>query len=158
MAGTTDSRASGFDATAFRDAIEFAQNMGIPEDTDQRIKFVFEEQVTYESSDKTDNTGTPYDLSADPAKVDSARSEVEVPVAFEFVARTSQGRDTPLGFILPSRIEAFILDTYIDDIKGADYALVNGQRYNISAWGPPQGLFEVTVYSVFLDANDQSEV
>lgn len=155
MAKSTDARASGFDAAAFRDAIEFTMSMAAPNAKAERLKFVIAAENTFSTADKTDPTGTPYDLTAKVEVVTEQQKEIEVPVAMEFESRSSQGRDTSLGYMQPSHAEVYILDTHYEKVKDADYALINGYRYDILNWNPPMGLFEVTIYSCLLEAQDQ---
>ena len=149
----TDPRAAGFDAAAVRDALTFAMRMGMPENEEERVKFVFKAQHTFAQQDPT---GNPYEWGATPVTTEGAYREVEVPVAMEFIGRTSQGRDTSMGYLLPSHVDVYILDTYIDDVKDADEVLIDGNTYKIVAWPPPLALFDMTVYPVTLEAVDES--
>jgi hypothetical protein len=149
----TDPRAAGFNSDVVRDALEFAMKMGMPDNAAERVKFIFKAQHTYANEDPT---GNPYEWSAPPTATISERREVEVPVAMEFISRTSQGRDTTMGHLLPSHVEIYILDTYIDDVRGADELMVDGNVYKITAWPPPHALFDFTLYPCLAEAVDES--
>lgn len=149
----TDPRAAGFDANAVRDAIGFAMQLGMPDNPTQRVKFIFEAKNNFTVEDPT---GNPYEWSATPSAEEQAYREVEVPVAMEFVSRSSQARDTSVGFLLPSHADIYIMDTHIDEVRGADYLMIDGNRYTIMAWYPPIGLFDFTLYPLAVEATDES--
>lgn len=148
-----DPRAAGFDAAAVRSGLELAMKMGAPEIESERVKFVFFPVTTFSQQDPV---GNPYEWTDTPATTVGEYREVEVPVAMEFIARASQARDTSMGYLLPSHIEVYIMDTYINDVRDADAVLIDGNRYTISAWPPPIGLFDFTLYPVILEAVDES--
>jgi hypothetical protein len=148
-----DARAAGFNADTVRDAIQFAMQLGMPDKTNERVKFVFEPVTTF---DRQDPAGNPYEWTAPPATTTGEYREVEVPVAMEFISRTSQGRDTTMGYLLPSHVEIYIMDIHIDEVKDANYVLIDDDRYQITAWPPPIGLFDFTLYPALLEAVDES--
>jgi hypothetical protein len=47
-----------------------------------------------------------------------------------------------------------LLDVDYDIIKDADYATIGNTTYDIDFSGPPEGLFEVTVYTIYIRARD----
>lgn len=147
----SDPRAAGFDAAVVRDAIGFAMKMGMPQVESERVKFVFLPTSTY---DRQDPTGTPYEFTSEAEVVTGEYREVEVPVAMEFISRSSQGRDTSMGFIMPSHVEIYIMDEHIDLVREADAVLIDGGRYRIMSWPPPVGLFDFTLYPVLVEAVD----
>lgn len=148
-----DPRASGWDGAAFRSAIEFSMKMGVPESETERVKFVFNKQETFANEDPT---GNPYDWTAPAETVLAERREVEIPIAMEFISRISQGRDTSMGFLLPAHVEIYIMDTHIDEVRGADELIIDQARYRITAWPPPVGLFDFTLYPLMAEAVDES--
>lgn len=153
MAGTTDPRAAGFDAAAFRSGIELAMQMGAPDALTERVTFVFTAKNNFAQEDPV---GVPYDLTAAPVSTVGTDREVIVPVAMEFISRSSQARDTSLGYMLPSHVEIYIMDTHYDEVKDADHLLIDGNVYEIQAWLPPVGLFDFTLYSLLAEARDES--
>jgi hypothetical protein len=148
-----DPRAAGFDSAAFRDGIALAMQMGMPEIESERVTFIFKPKYTYENQDPE---GNPYDWTTPAATEIGEYREVQIPVAMEFVARTSQGRDTSMGFLLPSHVEIYIMDTHINEVRDADELLIDGDLYRISAWPPPIGLFDFTLYPLLCEAVDES--
>lgn len=150
MAGTNPS----FDTDAFRSAIEFAMTMGAPNETEERVKFIFRSENVYD--DDTSPTGNPYSWDATPVDTTGSDSEVIIPIAMEFVQRSSQSRDTSLGFMQPSHVRVFVMDTYIDQVRGASELEIDGNRYFIRSWAPPVGLFDFTLYEVLAEAVDES--
>lgn len=148
-----DARAAGFDIAAFRDAIGFAMNMGLPEAESERVTFIFHAQHTYENQDPA---GNPYDWTAPAETTEEEYREVQIPVAMEFISRVSQGRDTTMGFLLPSHVEIYIMDTHIDQVRDADELRIDGNTYKIISWPPPVGLFGFTLYPLTAEAIDES--
>lgn len=152
MAGTTDSRAAGFNAAAFRDAIRFAMNMGLPNATEERATFKWNTVRTYTTADPA---GSPYDYTATPA-TSVAHADVAIPVAVEFSARPAGSRDTSVGQFDSSRAVITVLDEDYALIVGADQVLLGGNTYEIQFVGPPVALFDVTIYQIYCDARDES--
>lgn len=153
MASSTDPRAAGFNAAAVRDAVEFAMTMGAPESPQERVQFVFVAQKSYE---KADASGNPYQWTAPVTRSVGEDRTVEVPVAMEFISRVSQARDTSVGYLLPSHVELYIMDTHIDQVREADHVLIDENKYQILSWMPPIGLFDFTLYPVLCEAVDES--
>ena len=157
MATTTDSRASGFSAAAFKDAIRFAMNMGLPDTASERITFRWTPASTYTTSSPG---GNPYDLTDTPTSTDSA-ADVLVDAAVEFVSRASLGETTSIGSFENPRLIVTLLDDEYATITDAtlglpDQVLVGGNSYNIDFVAPPIGLFSVTVYQIHATAADES--
>jgi hypothetical protein len=148
MAGTD----AGFDATEFRDAIRFAMRMGAPEDPSERATFRWTKQQTFAVADVG---GSTYDWSATPAST-TQHPDVQVDVAVEFSARPAATRDEAAGQFDESRVTLTLLDEDYANVRGASEVILGGNTYNIDFVGPPMGLFEVTVYSVFCTARDES--
>lgn len=152
MAGTTDSRAAGFNPAAFRDAIRFAMHMGLPNATEERATFRWTTVRTYDTADPA---GNPYDYTATPA-TSVAHDDVLIPVAVEFSARPAGSRDTAVGQFDSSRAVITVLDEDYALVEGADLVLLGGNTYEVEFVGPPLGLFDVTIYQLYCDARDES--
>src|SRR6266568_4506661 len=91
MAG--DGTPSGFSSSAFRDAVHFAMNMGIPEDPSLQAIFVVPEQTTYTIHDTAQD---PYDWGSGNVPVtDVAVQKITVPCAVAFAGASIQGE--PVG-------------------------------------------------------------
>lgn len=152
MARTTDPRASAFSATAFRDAIRFAMNMGLPDATVDRATFKWTPVKTYT---RPDTGGRPYNLTSTPVST-VTHPDVQIPVAWEFAARQGLEEQTAMGEFDPTRIVMTILDEDYAQVQGADTVEMGDNVYIINFVAPPTGLFEVTVYTVYLTARDES--
>ena len=157
MATTTDPRASGFSAAAFKDAIRFAMNMGLPDDTAERITFRWTPASTFTTSSPA---GNPYDFTDTPTSTFSA-ADVLVNAAVEFTSRASLGENTAIGSFENPRLIVTLLDDEFDTIVDGDLGLpdkvlVGGNTYNIDFVAPPVGLFSVTVYQIHCTAVDEA--
>jgi hypothetical protein len=159
----SSSFAGGFDEPAFRDAILNTMLMGMPEDPGQRLTFYWSRDRTYSPEDVA---GRPYDWTSAPVTnvpgnpdlPDQAGTDqsLQVPYALEFAARPAGSISTPLGEIDTSRAIATVMDKDHGRIATANYARIGDTRYRIEFDAPPQGLFGVTVWTIFLEAEDES--
>lgn len=148
----TPSFGSGFNADAFRTAIRNTMVMGLPNATLEKPTFRWNTERTYAIEDPQDN---PYSWDAAPVTV-TAHADVQVPVAVEFAARPAGSQDTSIGQFDATRVTLTVLDVDYALIEGADIVLLGGNTYDIQFVGPPIGLFEVTVYSIYAEARDES--
>lgn len=156
MATPTDpSFGGGFDASAFRDAITSVMEMGQPNASQEVATFHWPSVADYVIKDNTDN---PYDWSASPTNDPTSDTPppVQVPCALEFVARASLSDGTPFGEIETPKAILTLLDVHYDEVRGATWVMIDGAKYNIDYVAPPTGLFSVTVYSVYLSAEDEN--
>ena len=151
MARVTDPNfGAGFDAALFRSAIASAMEMGLPENISERATFRWNTSYTY---DVADPEGNPYDFTGEPATT-VAKPDVQVPVAVQFIG--SEGNGTAMGEFDNNRTILTILDIHYEQIKDADEVLLGGNTYVIDYTAPPAGLFEVTVYTMYLMSVDES--
>lgn len=143
----------GFDPIAFRTAIRFAMNMGLPNASEERATFQWTSSHTY---DQNDPNYRPYDWTSNPITTDS-HPDVQVPVAVEFSLRaTSSSGDTAVGKFENSRVIITALDEDYEEIRGADQVLLGENTYYVDFVEPPIGLFEVTVYRIHCTARDET--
>ena len=149
---TTDARASSFDEDLFRDSIRFAMNIGIPETEADRPTFRWNVEKAYAVADPA---GAPYSWTATPTQT-ITHDDVQVPVAVQFVPKKSQSYGTPFGEVDPSRAILTVLDEDYELIRGADQVILTGNTYNFTNIAPADGLFGVTVYSIYCEAVDES--
>lgn len=158
---TNDPRENSFSATKFRDGVNFAMQMGIPDTASERVTFFWNPQNTYTDQD---TRSAPYDWTDSPTSTVSAPDVVAsltVPVAIEFFDSKSSSGDTPVGDFNIGRLKLTILDdayAKIQDVNlgSPDGLRVDGDEYDIDYWAPPQGLFDVTVYALYASARDES--
>lgn len=152
MATTTDPRAAAFKIDEFRDAIRFAMNMGIPDKESERLTWKWTTDKTYSGADVV---GKPYLWNEAPDTTEE-HDDVQIPVAVEFIARTTGGvSNTPWGEIENPRLQVTILDEDYEKVVGSDVIEVDGSIYYIKFVSPPQGLFAGTIYTVHAIAEDE---
>lgn len=152
MAGSDAS----FDPGGFRSAIKATMQMGVPTDLNDRLVWHFRNITSYPTQDPAlkpyDWTVAPtFDVPSDP---DLPTGEHIVDYALEFARSTPQ--ESEVGAFDATRLVVTLLDVDYEQIKQADYATIGRVHYDIDYTGPPMGLFEVTVYQVFLTARDQA--
>lgn len=155
MATINDPRASGFDAAQFRDAIKFAMRMGLPDSVPLRATFHWTPNKTYSV---TDPSGQPYGWTAD-SLTSVAPPDVLVDVAVEFQRYSSGEGNTSIGEFQTTSVVLTLLDVDYALIAGpprADIVLLGGNTYVVDYVAPPIGLFDVTVYQIYLRAEDES--
>lgn len=150
----------GFNEAQVRTALFNTMLMGMPETTSQRLTWYWSRDQTFVSDDPA---GHPYDWTAapvtdtpgNPAIPDAGGDQsLQVPYALEFSARPAGSSTTVLGEIDTSRAVVTMLDTDFEKIRTADYAVIDDSRYRIQFSAPPVGLFGLTVWQVFLEAED----
>ena len=152
MAGSTDPRAAGFNAAAFRDAIRFAMKMGLPESTLERITFRWRVKNDYAIEDPE---GLPYRFTNAPIST-ITHADVLIPAAVEFVTRGGFPKGESFGQFDNPKAVITILDEDYALVDSADIILLGGNTYQIDFVAPPIGLFEVTVWQLYCTAVDES--
>lgn len=151
----------GFNATEFRNAIEFAMQMGLPGTQSERVTFQWDDVKTFSNPDER---GNPYDWTNTPSSTISAAdvpASLTVPCAVQFSARRTSSGDTIMASFDAAAITITLLDTQYALLQDGDLGLpnkliVDGNTYDIIFWGPPVGLFTVTVYQAYAQARDES--
>lgn len=152
MAQPTDTGfLEGFDASAFRQAITSAMEMGLPDNEGERITFRWKTTKTF--SENTDRSGTPFNLSAAPEAVDET-PDVQIPATAEITRIAPDG--TAIGTFDHPYVLITVLDTHYPLIDGASQVILGGDTYNIDFVAPPFGLGEVTIYQIYATAMDES--
>lgn len=126
--------------------------MGLPNATSERATFRWNAASTYEAEDVAHN---PFDWTDDPV-TETTHPDVQIPVAVEFSARPAGTIDTTVGQFDNARAVITLLDTDYESVRGADEVLLGGNSYTVDFWGPPMGLFEVTIYQVYVTATDEA--
>ena len=153
MANPTDSSfGAGFNATAFRDAIRSTMEMGLPNTVAERATFRWKPERSYAVQDQAEN---PYDWTDTPVTED-VPADVQVAVAVEFEAHPAGSVDTALGQFDTSRAIITVLDTEYASIVGANEVLLGENTYTVQFVAPPVGLFDVTIYRIYVEAVDES--
>ncbi len=141
-----------FDPAAFRSAIKDVMNMGLPSATEDRATFRWSAQKTFS---KSDSAGAPLDFTVAPVST-VTHADVQVPVAWEFQNRLTDSASNSVGQFDESMVKLTLLDEHFALIQGADIVLLGQNEYVIQFVEPPQGLFEVTIYTIHAQARDES--
>lgn len=159
----SSSFAGGFDEAGFRDAVLNTMLMGMPEDPAQRLTFYWERNRVYSPEDIA---GNPYDWTSPPVTNVPGNPDIpdptgtdqtlQVPYALEFAARPAGSISTPMGEIDTTRAIVTVMDNDHTKIASADYARIGDTRYRLQFDAPPIGLFGVTVWTLYLEAEDES--
>jgi hypothetical protein len=126
--------------------------MGLPNASSEQATFRWNAASTYEAEDVAHN---PFDWTDTPT-TEITHPDVQIPVAVEFSARPAGSLDTVQGQFDNARCVITILDTDYESVTGADEVLLGGNSYTIDFWGPPLGLFDVTIYQVYATATDEA--
>lgn len=150
MAGSN----AGFDAAAFRTAIQFAMTMGMPEDAGEQGIFRWN-PVPVAPWDPTgaDTNNLPLDWAAEADSV-TEHDPVTVPIAVEFTP--AKGDGTAMGRFDAGTVLITVLDADYADIIGANEVEFADAVYDIKFVAPPLGLFDVTIYQIYAQARDES--
>lgn len=158
----SSSFAAGFDEATVRTAILNTMLMGMPEKPIERLTWYWNRDQVFSPDDPA---GNPYDWTSPPIvdkpgnpklKDTGTDQSLQVPYALEFSARPAGSATTVLGEIDTSRAIITLLDTDFEKIRTADYAVIDDSRYRIQFDAPPLGLFGLTVWQVYLEAEDAS--
>lgn len=153
MAGTN----SAFDASVFRTAIRNAMVMGLPTATEERATFKWKVRRDYEVADSNEN---PFNWSSTP-DVTTTYPDIQVTCAVEFFSKGGDTQGTRVGELDVSRIIITLLDEEWEEVllngddNVPDFVQMDDAEYKVLFVGPPIGLFDVTVYQVFIQAIDE---
>ena len=90
----------------------------------------------------------------EPADPDVPEGWASVDYALEFARGTEI--QTEVGGFDTTKLIITMLDIDFQKIRRAEWASIGRVMYDIDFTGPPMGLFDVTVYQVFLTARDQA--
>lgn len=160
---TSSAFTTQFPEADFRYGILHSMLMGMPQDVDEQLTWVWKRDVTYSPDDPA---GNPYDWTSTPVTNEPANPDLAdpgddlpqtlvVPYALEFAPGASGSSSTTLGQIDTSRATVTVMDSDYERVMTADYAVIGDTRYRIQFDAPPLGLFGVTVWQVFLEATDE---
>lgn len=131
--------------------------MGVPEDEGKRLVWHWEVTKEYASQDPAEK---PYDWtevpsSQTPGNPDEVDGELIVDYAIEF-APSQSGIQTTVGEFDLSKATVTLLDVDYELVKTADFCTIEDSIYDIEFVSPPMGLFEATVFQVFIRARDEA--
>ena len=150
-----------FSASRFRNGIQTAMRMGLPQAVEKRATFKWMSEKTFEVADTRNN---PYDFSNVPT-FEVARDELvaslTMPVAVEFFSTRTSSGDTAVGDFDVTKVKIILLDDeyvqIVDDNLGLpNIVTLDDSNYSFDFEQPPEALFDVTIHSVFFTARDES--
>jgi hypothetical protein len=152
---------AAFNATAFRNGIKTAMQLGLPGTSSERATFYWNSESTYAVAD---TRGKPYDWTSSPASettAPDATASLTLPIVIDFLDAKASSGDTTVGSFDSPRVKVTILDDeyalLLDENLGLPNGMtIDGNTYLIEYWTPPQGLFEVTIYTAYAVARDES--
>lgn len=140
----------GFNAGAFRDAIQFAMRVGAAPDPANQVYFHFSSQLTYNVP--TDGANVPFDPHATVTAMTAP--PVVVDCAVEYF--DAENQPTSFGLLAPSRLAITLLDEDYEKVKTADYVVCHGDRYDYRRTEPPSGLFDVGLYVMHFTSRSET--
>lgn len=162
MATTSNSSANAaFSADAFKAGIKTAMQLGLPGTESERVTFFWNPEKSYTDAD---TRGKPYSWTSSPdttVEATDVPASLTVPVAYEFLDAKAASGDTTVAQFDSPRMRLTILDDEYAVLQDANLGLpdgvtVDGSTYDIEYWAPPQGLFDVTIYTAYCLARDES--
>lgn len=147
-----------FDQAEFESAILSTMQMGMPSTETEGLTWHWERDRTWTEQSPGGNpyswTDTPE--TDEPGNPEEDDGSVQVPYAIEWSGRPAASKDTELGQFDASRAVIYLLADGYEQVKTADYAQIHGDRYEIDLDAPPLGLFDSTIYTIILTAEDES--
>lgn len=143
---------SQFNAARFRSAIRNVMTMGLPNSTAEQATFRWTPVRTFDPESPAHD---PYGWTQT-ATSTTTHADVIVPVAVELSSRPTGSVETSLGEFDVTWAKLTVLDTDFAFVDGADQVILGGGTYEIQFVEPPQGLFEVTIYTVHARARDEA--
>lgn len=139
---------SDFDREAILSGLYTAMSFGEPTRSSDRATFF---TLTGDTAGPRDQDGVPFDAGV--RRVRTPKS-VQVPCAVEFLDRGDQSET--FGFIQSTRVKLTLLDPDYQKVKGFDYMVMGGDKYNYRLTEPPVALGSIDVWTVHCVAEDES--
>lgn len=140
----------GFNSADFRDGIHFAMEMGAAVDEADRVIFHFPKALTSEGP--VDGHDIPFDPTQDVTVAEP--DPVHVDCAVEYF--DAAGQLTNFGVIAPSRLTITLLDQEYAQVVGCSFVVAHGDRYNYQRTEPPVGLFDVGIWVLHFQAENET--
>ncbi len=136
----------GFSAEDFRLNIQFAMNMGLPNDDAAKPTFYFPQQVSADVP--VDGEGVPFAPSGDVDRT-PIKPAVRVPCAIEDEAGNAVVI-TAIGGMSEDRLVLTFLDTDWAKVEGFLYVALGGDKYNFVKELHPRALGPVDIHKVLV--------
>lgn len=123
--------------------------MGAPVITSDQTKFFFSKTLVYNKP--VDDNNVPFD--PDATVTETQPAPVSAPCGIEYF----DADDQPIvfGSITATKLRVTLLDEDYDRVKGCAWLVVGGERYFYKRTRPPQGLFDVGVYTLTFSAENE---
>lgn len=142
-----------FVAADFRSRIQAAMQMGLPNASGDAPTFRWVEDSTYAHADPA---GQPYDWTATPTSTPTPIADLAVDCAVQFSGEISV---TEAGEIVQGSAVITLLDVDQQTLvshggRMPDQVLLKGIVYNVDFIPPPQGLFDVDVWTIYCSSID----
>jgi len=147
MAGTS----TDFDSAAFRTAIQGVFAMGTAPLTDDQPLFYFP-VVTVYSTDAVDGIGVPFSPTA--TATSTQADPISVPCGIEY--KDGKASSTVFGEVVAASAIVTILDVDYAKIVGFEYVILHEQKFKLMNIEPVQGLFDVGILTLNLQAENSS--
>lgn len=139
---------AGFDKSAVMAGLKKAMQFGAPTRVEDQATF-------YKVTTTTDEVPRDDDfIPFDPEAVRTAKpTAIRVDCSVEYVDR-AEGTEQ-FGAITPSRIKITLLDPEYQKVKGFQYVVAGGDRYNYRLTEPPVALGNIDVWVVHCVGEDE---
>jgi hypothetical protein len=139
---------AGFDKARIMAGLKTAMQFGAPTRVEDQATF-------YKVVRTTDDV--PRDDDFIPFDPDAARTAkptgIRVDCSVEYVDRSEVTEQ--FGTITPSRIKVTLLDPEYQKVKGFEYVVAGGDKYNYVSTEPPVALGNIDVWTVHCEAEDE---
>jgi len=137
-----------FDKAAILKGLYTAMEFGAPTRVSDRATF-----FTYieEGTEPRDDDGVPFNSTTRRARVPKS---TQVPVAIEFIDKTDQ--QETFGYVQATRVKITLLDPDYQKVKGFNYVVIGGDKYNYRITEPPVALGAIDVWTVHVTAEDET--
>lgn len=139
----------GFNPAEFRNAIRFVYDMAAVPVEEEQATFYGESTLVFTGSVDDDNI--PFDPTE--TVVRQPAIGIRVPCGIEYF--DSQGQPVVFGQLTPSRVAITLLDEDYAQVKDSAYVVIGGDKYLYRRTEPPSGLFDVGLYVMHFQAENE---
>jgi hypothetical protein len=127
--------------------------MGMPtgDNPVRRCTFIWTDKNTFATADPE---GSPYDFGATPV-TSVSHDDVIIPVAIEVMPSDDKGTSA-IGELDAVKASLTMLDIHYEQVRGANIVRLDDSTYTIDYVAPPQGLFDVNIWTMYITSLDES--
>ncbi len=151
MAGPT-AEFTAADAAEAVAGIRLAQEIGAPNNDDDRPTFYWKQDKTYAVATPD---GAPYSWTDTPASEEEAVEPVQVPVSVEYLDSAGNPIEEAVGNFNPDRARLTFVDNY-EDVADFDWVTLGQTKYYWRKKLPPFGLGSIEVVQVLVAVSDEA--